>query len=312
MKTVPARRLSLLLLPFCILAVGCNTFWPKREAPDARVPHVPVGDTSSLTSETVVAYLNSQADRVQSLDAGDISLTVRGPGGSPPTLDGSLLVQKPRNFRLVGKFPLTGSQEVLVGSNQERFWFYIPRMQDALMHCSYTDFEKGVELPFPFDPEWVLEAMGMAHVPADGAKKIDVDEKAKTVRLVQDGNLHGQRVKKVTVCYLAPMSRDVPQVKARIVYDERGKVICQATTKSVTRMPIGRNSRGENVYATVPQVVKLEWPAQDASLELDLGKVRINQQLPMSAFQMPDLGSRRVDLGRDRPTGRGVVPAQFR
>src|SRR5262245_37711708 len=160
MKIVPTRRLSLLVLPFayCLVATGCNSFWPKREAPDARVPHVPVGDTSSLTTETVVAYLNSQADRVQSLDAGDISLTVRGPGGSPPTLDGSLLVQKPRNFRLVGKFPLTGSQEVLVGSNQERFWFYIPRMQDALMHCSYTDFEKGVELPFPFDPEWVLEA----------------------------------------------------------------------------------------------------------------------------------------------------------
>jgi hypothetical protein len=287
-------------------------FWAKREAPEAKGPRVPVGDTSGLTTDTLVDYLNKQADKVESIDANDISLTARGPGGSPPTLDGSLMVQKPRFFRLVGKFPLTGSQEVLIGSNQERFWFYIPKMQDALMHCSYTDFERGVELPFPFDPQWVLEAMGMARVPAEGAKRMEKDEKAGTVRLIQDATLHGQRVKKVTVCYLAPTSRDVPQVKARIVYDERGKVICQATTKSVSRMSIGKDPAGKTVYAEVPKVVKLEWPAQDTSLELDLGKVKVNGQLPMSAFQMPDLGSRRVDLGRDRPTGRGVVPAQFR
>lgn len=309
----PRRRFSYCILPcaLCIMAVGCNLFRPRPEAPDAKVPHVPVGDTSSLTADTVVAYLNAQADRLQSLEANDISLTVKGPAGSPPTLDGSLMVQRPRYFRLVGKF--LGSQEVLVGSNDERFWFWVKRdPSDALFHCSYADFEKGVELPFPFDPEWVLEAMGMARVP-EGPRKIEVDEKAKVVRLVQDATLHGQKVRKVTTCYLAPMSRDVPQVKSRIVYDERGKVICQATTKSVSRVAVGRSTRGETVYATVPQVVKLEWPAQDTILELDLGKARLNERLPMDAFQMPQLGRRQVDLGRDRPTGRGrVVPAQFK
>jgi hypothetical protein len=306
------RRLSICLLTSaCCLLAGCNMFLAKREAPEAKGPRVPVGDTSGLTTERLVAYLNSHAEMVQSIDANDISLTVRGPGTPGVTLDGTLMVQKPRYFRLVGKHPLTGT-EVVVGSNQERFWFYVPKMQDALMHCSYSDFDRGVDLPFPFDPQWVPEALGMAPVSAEGAKQMEKDEKAGTVRLIQDGTLHGQRVKKVTVCYLAPTSRDVPQVKSRIVYDERGKVICQATIKSVTRMPIGPDRAGKMVYAEVPKVVKLEWPAQEASLELDLGKARINQPLPMSAFQMPDLGSRRVDLGRDRPTGRGVVPAQFR
>jgi len=307
------RRLANCILAFalCILSVGCNMFLAKREAPEAKGPRVPVGDTSGLTTETLVAYLNKHAEKVESIDANDISLTVRGPGTPGVTLDGTLMVQKPRYFRLVGKHPLTGT-EVVVGSNADQFWFYVPKMQDALMHCSYTDFEKGVDLPFPFDPQWVPEALGMAHVPAEGTNRMEKDEKAGIVRLIQDGTLHGQRVKKVTVCYLAPTSRDVPQVKARIVYDERGKVICQATIKSVTRMPIGPDRAGKTVYAEVPKVVKLEWPAQDASIELDLGKARVNQPLPMSAFQMPDLGSKRIDLGRDRPTGRGVVPAQFR
>lgn len=314
MKTrVTGRWVSIGILQsaLCILLVGCNIFRPKPEAPDAKVTHGGPVDTSRLTADRIVAYLNNQADLVQSLDANDISLTARAQGNTPPTLDGSLLVQKPRYFRLVGRF--LGSQEVLVGSNEERFWFYVKRdPSDALFHCAYTDFEKGVDLPFPFDPAWVLEALGMAKVPVDGVKRMELDDKTRTVRLIQDTTLNGQKVQKVTVCYQAAQGRDVPQVKSRIVYDERGRVICSATTKSVTRKPVGRNQAGETVYATVPQVVKLEWPGQDTSLELDLGRMKINERLPMEAFQMPRLGSKQVDLGRDRPTGRGgVVPAQF-
>src|SRR5439155_12134047 len=147
-----------------------------------------------MTSERVVAYLNKQAERVKSIDAPDVSLTARGPGGSA-SLEGKLLVQKPRYFKLTGR-SLMG-QEMLLGSNEERFWFYVPRMQDALMHCSYTDFETGkVELPFPFDPDWVLEALGMAQLPEDGVRKLEFDDKTRTVRLIEDATLHGQKVKK--------------------------------------------------------------------------------------------------------------------
>ena len=300
------RALSVLASACCTLSVGCNLLWRKPEAPDVKLPTTGPVDTTGLTAETAVSYLNGEADKVKSVDARDINLTVRGPGGSPPTLSGSLLVQKPRYFKLVGKF--AGSQEVLAGSNDERFWFYVPRMGDALMHCSYSDFDRGVELPFPFDPEWVLEAMGMSHVPTDGRVRVEKDPKSGTARIIQDATLHGQNVTKVTVCYLARATRNVPQVKQRIVYDANGKVICTATTKSVTRVAVGKDRTGQTVYATVPEVIKLEWPAQETSMEIDLGPVKINSQLPMDAFQMPRVGSKTIDLGRDRPTGR-VVPA---
>jgi hypothetical protein len=218
-----------------------------------------------------------------------------------------LMVQKPHNFRLVGRF--MGSQEVLAGSNDERFWFYVPRMGDALMHCSYVDFDKGVELPFPFDPEWVLEAMGMAQLSADGRARIELDNKNGTFKLIEDGTLHGQKVTKVAVCYQLRTTKNVPQIKQRIVYDANGKVLCMATTKSVTRFYRGTDQRGQPVYAEVPEVIKLEWPAQDTSMEIDLGRVKINGPVPADAFQMPRVGSRQVDLGRDRPAGR-VVPAR--
>src|SRR5262245_9012927 len=111
-----ANRLLPIAACLCLLA-GCQLFRPKPEPPDAKVPNVPIGDTSRLTAESVVAYLNVQADRVQSIDAPDITLTARAPGGTSPSLEGKLLVQKPRYFKLTGR-SLMG-QEVLLGSNQE-------------------------------------------------------------------------------------------------------------------------------------------------------------------------------------------------
>jgi hypothetical protein len=293
------------LVALVAMQSACNLFRPKPEAPDAKAPPVPTGNVTKPTPERLVRYLNAQASRIDSIEARDVSLTARAQGSSPPTLDGTLLVKKPRFFKLTGKF--LGSQEVLVGSNDERFWFYIPRAQDALYHCSYTDFEKGVDLPFPFDPEWVLEALGMAQIGTGGAMRVDEDKT--TYRLVEESTLHGQKVRKVTVFYKGPAERDQPQVKARVVYDDRDKVICMATIKSVSRLLVDKDADGRPVYATVPQAIKLEWPAQDTELVLDLGKVKINGQLSMESFQMPHTGARQVDLGRDRPTGRGVVPA---
>ena len=212
-------------------------------------------------------------------------------------------------FKLVGK--KFGSQEVLVGSNEDRFWFYVKRdPSDALFHCSYTDFEKGVELPFPFEPEWVLEALGMGqlesvgqHARGGGQDDVPTDRGA---------TLRGQKVRKVTVFYKGHARGEQPQVKAGIVYDAQDKLICPATIKSVIANPGGAGADAKPGYVTVPQIIKLEWPAQDTELILDLGKVKVNGRLSMESFQMPRLGSKQVDLGRDRPTGRGVVPARFR
>ncbi len=139
-----------------------------------------------------------------------------------------------------------------------------------------------------------------------------VEEDRETYRLTEDTTLRGKPVRKVTVFYRGRASRNTPQVKSRTLYDSNNKVICAATIKSVTRIPAGRDRNGNPVIVAVPEMVKLEWPAQQTELILDLGRVRINERLSMTSFQMPRLGSKQVDLGRDRPTGRGVVPARYR
>jgi hypothetical protein len=306
MKTATYRRFTFCMLPVAfMIAAGCNLIGPRPEPKDAKAPAVPTGQVGKPTPEQLVGYLNGQSAMLSSIDTRDLTIDVRAQGNAVGLDGGSLMCQKPRFFRLVGK--KFGSQEVLVGSNEDRFWFYVKRdPSDALFHCSYTDFEKGaVDLPFPFEPEWVLEALGMATI---GQGTMRVDEDKNTFRLIEETKLRGKDVSKVTVFYKGKAYQDQPQVKARMMYDSKKRLICAATVKSVTRIP-----DPDGKVVTVPQVIKLEWPAQDTELILDLGKMKINERLSMESFQMPRLGSKQVDLGRDRPTGRsGVVPARFR
>jgi len=305
MKTrIPLHRFSFRIYHFafvvCLLGSGCNLFRARPEPPDAKAPPIPTGHLDKPTPDALVSYLNREASRLQSIQTTDLTIDVRSQGNSV-SLDGTLLCQKPRYFKLTGR--KLGSQQVLVGSNDERFWFYVKAdPSDALYFCSHTEYANGTsaELPFPFQPEWVLEALGMGHIDPDGPLRVDEDKA--TYRLIEEAKLRGQQIRKVTVFYKGKAHGEQPQVKARMMYDDHDRLICQATVKSVAR--IGT--------ATVPQIIKLEWPAQDTELVLDLGRVQVNRQLQMESFQMPRLGSRQVDLARDRPTGRGVVPARFR
>ena len=297
----PFRIYHLAFIICCFLGTGCNLFGPRPERPDAKAPPIPTGHLDKPSPEQLVRYLNRESSRLQSIQTTDLSISVWSQGNSAG-LEGTLLCQKPRYFKLVGK--KLGSQEVLVGSNEDRFWFYIKRdPSDALYHCSHTEYANGssAELPFPFQPEWVLEALGMGQI--DPGARFRVEDDKATYRLIEDAKLRGQPIRKVTVFYKGAAHNEQPQVKARMLYDDRDRLICQATVKSVRR--IGS--------VTIPQEIKLQWPAQDTTLVLDLGQgVQLNRQLSMEAFQMPRLGSKQVDLARDRPTGRRVVPASFR
>lgn len=314
MKTLSRCRPAFRILPSAFLVcalmgAGCGLIRARPERPDAKAPAAPTVDNGVPTPEQLTRYLNSQAGLLQSIESRDLSIDIRAPGANVGLDGGSLLCQKPRYFRLIGK--KFGSQEVLVGSNEERFWFFVKRdPSDALFHCSYSDFEKGlIDLPFPFEPEWVLEALGMGTVDPNG--KFRVEENKNTYVLIEDTNLRGRKIRKETVFYKGTAKGDQPQVKTRTMFDDRNKIICMATIKTVTRIPVDRGPNAKSAVVVCPQSIKLEWPAQETELILELGRVQVNERLAMDSFQMPRLGSKQIDLGRDRPTSRsGVMPAR--
>lgn len=299
-------RLIMIAVSLCsVLGSGCNLLGPKRVNHDDTPPPLPTTDNRKPSADELIGYLNRQADQLESIETRSLDIDVKA-AGSSVSLDGSMVCQKPRNFRLVGR--KLGMEQVLVGSNSERFWFYVKQdPSQALFHCSYTDFEKGVDLPYPFDPEWALEAFGMAKINSGPGTKVEEDRTH--YKLIEETTLRGQKVRKVTVFHKGNARDSQPQIVSKTMLDSAsGKVMCSAIIKEVARIPVERGNGLPPRTLVCPRVITLEWPQQDTKMTLDLGKLKVNQHVEADTFDMPTVGARQVDLGKYKPTGR-VVPA---
>jgi hypothetical protein len=291
---------------FCsLLGSGCKNLFPRKSTADDTPPPLPTTDNRKPSADELIGYLNRQSDQLESIQTRSLDIDVKS-NGSSVSLDGSMICQKPRNFRLVGK--KLGMEQVLVGSNADRFWFYVKQdPSQALFHCSYTDFEKGVDLPYPFDPEWVLEAFGMAKINNGPGTKVEEDRTH--YKLSEETTLRGQKVRKVTVFHKGNARDNQPQIVSKTMMDSAsGKVLCTAIIKEVARLPIDRGNGLPPRTVVCPRIIVLEWPQQDTKMTLDLGNLKVNQPVGADDFEMPAVGARQVDLGKYKPTGR-VVPA---
>jgi hypothetical protein len=296
------RILTLSLIFSALLLSGCE--WMNRN----RDPGTGIRPKDQVygppTSEKLVGYLNSQADRLSVIQSEDVDLTAYVQGKRMPRLVTFMVCEKPRSFRLMGDS--VGTTWVDIGSNNDRFWFWVKDGESPLYHCSYTDYEKGAKLPLPFQPEWVVQALGMAKY--DPAKNYKVETKGSTYELIEDTTVQGLPVQKVTVFNARnPADASQPQVIAHIVRDPRsGKTICQATIRRV-RQATYRTQSGEQVIS-YPSDVMLEWPAEQLSMNIKVGKATVNQRLTNEEerrfFTLPSWpGIKTVDLARMPPPG---------
>jgi hypothetical protein len=180
-----------------------------------------------------------------------------------------------------------------IGSNRDEFWFWFGKSPEPYQfYCSYKDYEEGRvrRLPFPFQPEWILEALGMG--PYSSADKIVVDGDAKTIRLVEKTRSpQGQPIRKVIVLSRRPVQPPAPQVQSFLLIDDTTqKEICSAQILEVQLAPNG---------ALVPKKMELRWPAESAKLTLSFHAMQINPRLDVNDFRRQPLqGVQSVDLAQ--------------
>lgn len=263
-----------------------------RNPPPPNMTNQKAPDAASL-----VNYLNQNAQKVQNVRA-KVDIDAKQ-GKQPVGLGGQLACQKPRDFRL--KANVLGKPAVDIGSNNDEFWYWISQAPDPyVFHCAYNDMATArVNLPFPFHPDMVVAALGIAEY--DPSAKYDLRTGEHIVELIQDSKtLAGEPVKRTTAFRKTQAAAGQPQVVGHALTDARGKLICKAT---VHKVMVDRATG-----AVIPTSVTIEWPAQEMSMKLMLSDVQTNALDKTASgrlFSRSDLTGESFDLAkgtRDRPS----------
>ncbi len=269
-----------------VLLFGCNHTPIVRDTTKTPPPIDKVPDPGSL-----VNYLNQNAAKVQNVRA-KIDMDCKA-GNQSIALYGNMACQKPRDFRMKASV-IGGTPVADLGSNGNEFWYWISKADPPHVYfCSYRDLSSGkVRVPFPFQPDMVVTALGIAEY--DPKASYQVKTSAKTVELIQDGvSPTGQPVKKVVVFNRFLSAPGEPQVKAYVLRDARGNLVCQAHILKVQVDPTTR--------AVLPTKVMLEWPGEKMTMKMDLSSVGVNalsKEQTARLFDRGDLKYSCFDLAR--------------
>ncbi len=251
-----------------LMLTGCVDNWSfLRKSPDNTIP-----PGKAPTAPELVNYLNQNSQRLRSMSCSDIDLDVHKGIQTFGGLTAKMACEQPRDFRMSAS--LMGKSEFELGSNDKEFWYWIARSDPPYQFfCSYEDLRtKKIALPFPFQPEWVMETLGMATYPVSGQYR--VVDKRDTIELIQDTiSLQGQPVHKVVV-FNRQERKNRGQIRAYMLRDVQDKVtLCSAEIQDVQTV--------EGVV--VPAKIVLNWPAEHTTLTMKLSRPTLNRVSPEMA-----------------------------
>jgi hypothetical protein len=291
-----------------LLVAGCtNTRLGFLKGPENPPPNTA---RPTPTAAALVAYLNNNAQLVRSLRCDKMEMTAaRGLGIIQKfDLNGSIACEQPRNFRMAAQ--VAGNDELDIGSNNQEFWFWIKKLAPQQYYCPYEAMSGRlrIQLPFPFQPEWVMETLGMANYGsgADWQLTVDASDPPRWYKLTQHTKSpQGNPVRKVIVFNAREQRGSSPQVTDYLLIDEAtNKEVCSAHIVEV---------QGEVGKGVVPSRVELNWPQEGARLTLRLGRASINPTLPGPLFvRRPLNGQPSINMATARPDGQPSGLTQVR
>ncbi len=283
-----------LTLAGLLLLAGCSNVNPRPKPPSSRQSRW----DGKPTAPSMVAYLSENARLLPALTCEDITLDCRQ-GKESGVVTGRMDCQKPKNFRLTAK--LSFQPIVDMGSNDQEFWYWISKANPPYVyHCTHEALSRGgVRMPFPFQPEMLLDSLGMGEF--DATKKYDVRVTAANVELIEQATSpQGQPIQKVTVFNRSPRG-DQPTVAAHILRDAQGRKICEAVVTHARHDPA--------TGAELPVRVTLNWPDQQVEMKMKLDNLRIVQPSVESAQRLYTRRALASQQSFNLETGRADAPS---
>ncbi|MEX0717489.1 MAG: hypothetical protein WD066_12930 [Planctomycetaceae bacterium] len=287
------RGLVMPCLALLLTVNGCafNPFGPGQAA-------APVPPPREADQWQLVTHVNSNARRIAAWRCNDATISAKG---MPARLDAKIAVESPQRFRLVASS--FAGNEADFGSNDERFWFWMRRGEAKnVFTVGHDDFQRlGPRLQIPFQPDWLMEVLGIAQLDAGEYRMSHDDPQRRMARLTADRlTPDGRTVQRSIV-----IDTKTGVIVEHSLYDGGGKLMARALLSGhQVHQPSG---------ATMPQQVQLEWPLAGIEMTLALGKVEVNPpNLSERTWEIPTIpDSPAMDLGAMYDRSRGVRPAGF-
>ncbi len=273
---------------------GCNLFPWK---PDPPLPEPPAPD---FTKEQIVGHLNENIDKLRSWRSSNVSITARQQGGIPIKLSAFVAVEAPRNLRIRAKSMLRGD-EADFGSNDDGFWVWFRESPQKVVFTAKHEevYRVQTRLHLPFDPDWLMEALGVVPIDPSTVSLERNDPRGHLVDLFEERILaNGQRVRLATT-----VDVKTGLIMGRTLYDPQGGMVARATI-SKHRVHDHDKPHGGVV---IPHHVKLEWPTVKSSMAFTIGRVDVNpSDIDQVTFQVPTIkGCVHRDLLHEMPAPGG-------
>jgi hypothetical protein len=276
----PAEVVSRLLVGLLATlgAAGCRT---AGTAPIAHNRPPETRPRSSFDVEEFVAEHNQDAERIRSLEAKP-SITVKywDEGRKREgQVDGRLALERPRNFKLQMSAHLSTIADI--GSNDERFWFWVQSRKDKSVYvCDYADLG-STSLAATYQPDWIVEAMGLKPISADEAAQIKVrpgQTPGTTALIFPATGSGGQAYSRIMI--VSDLTRNVQEF--RVLSSDGQALLAQATIRGYKEkeLPVaqaeGRTPRARET-CRVPEDFTLEWKREQLVLVVALREPQVNQ-----------------------------------
>ena len=151
------QRASVLCAVAAVLSSsGCSLLRERNYTAGGKV-----NDAGRADVQRVADRFNANSRQIQSILCDQVVIDGRAQG-QPYTLDAQIAFEKPSNFRLRGR--AFGHNQADLGSNGREIWCYIPQATDhKVLFCKREELGR-VNLPIPFQPDWLAEALGIMEI----------------------------------------------------------------------------------------------------------------------------------------------------
>jgi len=281
------------LTRLCQVILVFIAVWPLAGCLFRSHKYEPQASTAPLKTATqaeLVAYVNSQAAKVQSMQATvDIDTSVggakRGKVTDYQSIRGYVLARKPAMLRMIGLMPIVRNQAFDMVSNGQDFKLWIPSKN------RFVEGRNDVETPNPKQP---LENLRPQHI-YDALLLREIDTSSGEfavmepgVEMVKDEKGHPVQQPDYELNVIRPkgddhyisrkivFSRTDLLPRRQIVYDENGNQQTDATYE------------GYDQYDGVnfPKQIEIRRPQEEYDITLTIVKLQLNAPLADDKFQL--------------------------